>query len=405
MRYLTLYIEISVLCVMLLVIIALQSSVRLNNPNYKRSYINAVVCTMFYVSFDCISRVASYGKGREYIDLLYVFKSMYFVSETVMGYLWFVYFEYVLGKGEEYQKRKEVLNSIVMFFVFINFFICVINSQTGIVFYYDKDLTFHLGSHYVLQIVLAYIYLITGSFQAFSKLFSSDEVIDRRKHATLAVVPFIPILFSIIQIKFNWMPLISASVTIVSLLIFFATQEDLISKDTVTALNNNREFMRRMYDEVAKLRDDNFAVIYLLVFEIDKIDVIGREQGNDEVGKKLKAFAKIIEDLSVDANRKAIVGRIKVNEFALFMKIYYRESEPDKQLYEERAIIRELKSDIKNAVARYNAREEQLYNLDVNIGVSRYKIEKNGVPNCFKEAEENMKKDRISKEQIKRAVI
>ena len=77
----------------------------------------------------------------------------------------------------------------------------------------------------------------------------------------------------------------------------------------------------------------------------------------------------------------------------------------DKQLYEERAIIRELKSDIKNAVARYNAREEQLYNLDVNIGVSRYKIEKNGVPNCFKEAEENMKKDRISKEQIKRAVI
>ncbi|SER43999.1 GGDEF domain-containing protein, diguanylate cyclase (c-di-GMP synthetase) or its enzymatically inactive variants [Lachnobacterium bovis] len=404
MMYLALYIEISVLCIVLLIIVALQSSVRLNDSGYKRSYINAVVCTMSYVSVDCVSRIIHYGNGQLNMDLLYVFKSMYFISETVMGYLWFVYFEFVLDKGEEYTKNKEMMDAVALFFIFVNFFICVINSQTGFIYYYDKNMEYHIGNCYVLQIVFAYLYLITGSFQAFCMLIFTEKNIERTKYGTLALFPYIPIIFSIIQMRFNWMPLISVSVTVTSLLIFFATQEDLISKDAVTSLNNNREFLRRMYAEVEKLKDDNFVVIYLLVFEINKLDLRDREQRSRETGKKLKAFAKILEDVSVDANRKAIVGRIKGNEFALFMKIYHKESEKEKQKNEERTIIRELKIDLNNAIARYNAKEEVDYNLDVNIGFARYKIEKNGVNNAFLEAEGKMYKDRISKEQIKRVV-
>lgn len=410
LTYLSFYIEINVFCIAILLSLAIHYSLKTTEINTKASYFKATLATIIYIFMDCTVAILERDTAIRSMDSLYVFKSIYFMLEAIVGYLWFCYFEYAIGFGIEFNKVKEKVELVASFLMFIDFFLCVINSETGFIFYYTEEYEYHLGKFYLIQVAIGYIYLLAASIQAIIRSIQKKYVLEREKNLAIATVPLLPAILGFSLIRFIWLPIVSVCIVFAVFVVFLNVQEELISSDSITSLYNRKEFFRRLNNVIIERKEgasdenvddlENSNALVLFLFSIDQLKSINEKYGVDEGNNALISVANILDSASKDAKRKGVVARIDSNKFAMYFKIVHHEIKSDAKEFEERSRIMELKNDVNSALKQNYARTERKYKLSLSIGIEKYDDSVKSYMDFIKRAEKKLEIDKKSKEMF-----
>lgn len=175
--------------------------------------------------------------------------AFYFIFLNVMILLWFFYSETIQQSQLVASKRSRLICCIPT----IVFTLLTLGSFfTGWIFYIDANGTYHRGNLFLLQYLVPLMYALFTSGKALY-LFNKKENYERRDQLkTLAIFPIPIIATALFQLCFPKSLSLSIGFPLGTLLVYMSTQENKISMDTLTQLNNRGEMTRYL---AAKIRN------------------------------------------------------------------------------------------------------------------------------------------------------
>ena len=99
-------------------------------------------------------------------------KTVYFFSTALMCFCWFVYFEHLQGSPFVKSRRNVLISSSL---VWIMGALLLVNLFTGI-FFYVKGGTYYRGPWFILQYILAYVYVFAACGKALVGVFHEKNL-------------------------------------------------------------------------------------------------------------------------------------------------------------------------------------------------------------------------------------
>lgn len=214
--------------------------------------------------------------------LSFVINSAYHIFTGVVCYLWFLFSE--SAQNSRIVKSKAgIIISMLPFLVLVA--LVGLSAKYSLIFYIDSEGVYHRGSHYILLIVICYVYLLSTSLKALVKSFVKKNYADRQHYQTLASFCVMPAFAGFLQVLFVGSPMLSAGLAFASLQVYMDSMEQLISVDPMTLLNNKRQ-MEKHLDSRIKNHSDK-TNLYVFIMDLDyfkKInDTYGHVEGDEAI--------------------------------------------------------------------------------------------------------------------------
>lgn len=348
-----LYLEINIICILLLGYLLTKyrdAQVLYYNLLLFRRFLatGVLLCLMevFWIFVDG----ATFTGAR---DLNWLVNCLYYVLCSICAYFWYVFAEQELDSETRQSQWHKFLLALPLVLVL---FIDLASVQTGWVFSLNAANHWQRGPYYFIHVLIdcGYILIITG--RIFMKALATDLYEVRGKLMALTYFA-IPASVGIILSQFlAGYTLTEVGLTLSALFFYLNLQEQQVSLDTLTRLNNRNEFQRVLHD---KLKFYNPAQpLYLLVLDIDKFKQINDKYGHIEGDKALKQVAKVLQE--VGSTYDCFISRFGGDEFILLCEA------------EQEERIRQLCADIKSALAASKARNGTPYKLELSIGYAAY---------------------------------
>lgn len=348
-----LYAEINVLCIVMMTII-LVSAIRFtfDSSVKKRLFVGSVICGILANLFDLFWNFILKSEGETLFTAAWVVNIFYFSAFAVAGWFWFLYSE-ALEHGGTLKKSVVVIStfpmSVLVFFLILTRF-------NGCLFYIDDNGVYHRGALFALQYVLSYGYVILTSLRCFIAFIRNG----RFRHDELLITMSIaapPVVFGVVQLMFQALPIISVGSMISYLLVFVNTLQLIVSVDPLTGISNRRDFLRRLDALTGNLKKNK--KLYLLFMDVDSFKKINDFFGHENGDRVLKAVAYSLSLLC--ENTDGICGRYGGDEFICAQILDKKE--------DIMPIVRTLHSFVEERCAKETIRCE----VGVSIGVTAYR--------------------------------
>ena len=278
---------------------------------------------------------------------------LYYALCSICAYCWYIFAEQELYSETRQPWGHKFLLALPLVLVL---FIDLASVQTGWVFSLDATNHWQRGPYYLIHVLIGcgYILIITG--RIFVKALATDLYEVRCKLMGLTYFA-IPASIGVILSQFlAGYTLTEVGLTLSALLFYLNLQEQQISLDTLTRLNNRNEFQRVLQDKLKFFNPE--MPLYLLVLDIDEFKQINDKYGHIEGDKALKRVAKVLQE--VGSAYDCFISRFGGDEFILLCEA------------EQEERIRELCADIKSTLAASRAKDGTPYNLELSIGYAAY---------------------------------
>ena len=146
LNYTLMYLEINLISIVLVALIHYKTG-GLTKMVAQRNFAMAIDAEMIFFLSDTMCVTMYYGLFTYIPALVFFFKTVYFLSTSLMCFYWFVYFEHLQGTPFV-KNRKRVLESSVL--VWVMGILLVINIFTGCCFYIDEDGVYNRGKLFIL---------------------------------------------------------------------------------------------------------------------------------------------------------------------------------------------------------------------------------------------------------------
>lgn len=238
---------------------------------------------------------------------------IYFVTCVEIPYLWTLYVEFRLT-DDELSLRKKARLFLPPLFIFL---VVLFSSPfTGWIFYIDAHNIYHRGSLYFIQILVSLFYLVYPSIRALKMGLKTKIDYDRKAFMTIASFTVYPILATTIQILIYGLPVVNFATVLSELIIFINVQNQQISLDALTKINNRGQFNRYLDIKIKNVRKEN--TLYMLLLDIDHFKSI-----NDSWGHKMgdQALVDMADILKKICNKyQAFVARYGGDEFTIILE-------------------------------------------------------------------------------------
>lgn len=187
----------------------------------------------------------------------------------------------------ENNEKRDFYKSILALPLYLNTFICMLSYRTGWIFFVDAQNQYTRGKLFILPTIVSMIYFV---IMAITAVKSSAEY-DRDDVKEIAMLLFIPVLGTIIQLIFKDLLLIWISTSMSLLLYYIYLRELQFKYDIQTGIRNRAAFEKEM--EKYLNADKNAAIIMADLNNLKKVnDKLGHKAG-DEI---IKCAAKTLED-------------------------------------------------------------------------------------------------------------
>lgn len=269
-----------------------------------------------------------------------------------MGYIWFRY-------SENIQQSKFALNKKYRIFAFIPVIILVLltvlSYQNHLLFYIDADNVYHRGPAYSFQLILAYGYVIFTAVKTYFLSLKAEDYHKKIELRTLSTFIIPTIITGFLQVFFPRYPILCVGNTFGILYIYLTLQEQLVSIDALTQLNNRNQLFQ--YLSVKLRHPSENSSIYLFMLDVNKFKLINDQYGHTEGDRALQLVADCLKKTCNQKN--FFISRYGGDEFTIVGEL-----SEDKQVNEVAERIQEAISQIKTP-----------YPLSLSIGYAKYSSE------------------------------
>jgi len=202
---------------------------------------------------------------------------------------------------------------VVAVFLVINFF-------TGAIWTFDENNVYSRGPLYFVSAICQYISFVTVLFRA---LFMKKEMrtTSRREklRSGVIVLCLLTLAFGLLQIfTAGKLSLHCFGITAGVFIIFIRFQDDQITNDTLTGLNNRYALDTYIVDKMIDYSDGQHGGrrLYLIMMDVDRFKRINDLYGHIEGDKALKCVASNLKKMGADHRGTLFLARFGGDEFA-----------------------------------------------------------------------------------------
>ena len=189
-----LYLEINLAASLLVLFIRIKT-IGISRMVSQRNFSMAIDAEIVFFLSDTVAVLIVYGLLPFSRFGLMAAKTVYFFSTALMCFFWFIYFEHMQGSAFVADRKKVLLSSCLVWVLAV---LLIVNLFTGIFFYLDEDNVYRRGPLFVVQYILAYIYVFIACGHAFFGLRKEKSLSRRRLLRSLALFPVAPAIAGIL---------------------------------------------------------------------------------------------------------------------------------------------------------------------------------------------------------------
>lgn len=346
-----LYLEINLMA-SLLVIFICHKTLGISKMVSQRNFSHAITAEIVFFLSDTAAALISCGILPLGEAGLIAAKTVYFFSTALMCFCWFIYFEHMRGSLFVNSKKKILVSSCLVWIMGV---LLLVNLFTGI-FFYVEDGVYRRGTWFVLQYLLAYVYVFGASGHAMAGINKKENLSQKKLLTSLALFPIAPAGAGIIQFIFPQLPVACAALSFATLILYQNWVDDMISVDPLTRLSNRKQLA--FHYEQWQRRDEPTA-LYLLLVDADRFKEINDKYGHTQGDAALVMIADTLRISCEGMHYKANIARYGGDEFVILVRA---------DIIEE---IKQIKKRVYRNLADITARCELPYNLSVSIGITK----------------------------------
>lgn len=247
-------------------------------------------------------------RGAKNMD---TFLNLVFSNLTgLIGFLWLAYTDYKVNEDEEQLKRN--IRWYVIPFVLFSL-LTFISSWTGWIYPLSAHSIHHRGRYHVIQMIVSYGYLGWAAYEAWTACKRTEQKYLKTEYCTLAHFIVFPMIGGILQEFVSGYPLFLAGIAISILMVFIKTQNQQITRDGLTGINNRR-YLNKYLDTKICNRHRKKKLFFVLM-DIDSFKEINDTYGHIEGDAAIIRVAGILKEVCCGGND--FLARYGGDEFAI----------------------------------------------------------------------------------------
>lgn len=218
-----------------------------------------------YILFDMIWTLSDGADGTLGIAANWISNAVSFSLFAIACLIWFIYSETMQGSRLVTSRYRVVLVTLPTALVVV---LAFTSYWTHALFYIDSQGVYRRGFAYMIQPIVSYCYVIHTSLHAFVQSRRVESLQTKAIYRTLAFFAIPALVGGTFQIVYS-VPGLCVGIMISMLLLYIICQEQLISTDPLTGLNNRNRFetyMLSLFSNVDQAED-----VYLLMMDADAL--------------------------------------------------------------------------------------------------------------------------------------
>ena len=300
-----------------------------------------------YIFFDMIWTLSDGVSTPVGITANWISNAVSFSLFAIACLIWFFYSETVQGSRLLTARYRVALVTLPTVLVVV---LAFTSYWTHAMFYIDARGVYRRGALYMIQPIVSYCYIIYTSLHAFIQTRKVESLQKKAIYRTLAFFAVPALVGGTFQVLFS-VPGLCVGITLSILLLYIIYQEQLISTDPLTGLNNRNRFETYMLSLFSNA--DQAEDVYLLMMDADGFKQINDRYGHVEGDHALQVISATLKEVCSASG--GFIARYGGDEFVVLQKAAA-----------EQDII-----DLCSAINDELARAEVPYLLRMSIGYAR----------------------------------
>ena len=305
-------IEIFLLSMIVLIGLAVRSRRSLFSSTQQLLFSMLGYTSAAYILFDMIWVLLDGVDGALGIAVNWVSNAVSFSLFAIVCLIWFIYSETVQGSRLLASRYRVVLVASPTVLVVV---LAFTSYWTHALFYIDSQGVYSRGPAYMIQPIVSYCYVLHTSLHAFVQSRRVESLQTKTIYRTLAFFAIPALVGGTFQVVYS-LPGLCVGIMISILLLYIVFQEQLISTDPLTGLNNRNRFetyILSLFSNVDQAKD-----VYLLVMDADGFKQINDRYGHVEGDHALQVISAALKEVCSASG--SFIARYGGDEFVVLQK-------------------------------------------------------------------------------------
>lgn len=351
---LALYAEVCLFCIVLLLLIYTRMRRGFDQRSYVVLFRRVLSSNIFLFVLDAVW-VYTNSAAIRFPLLFLIVNALYFAQTGIVGYFWFCYSETLQRSGILRSSKGRFLSLVPLSILAL---LSLVSIKTGWLFSVSADGHYARGPLYFVQALIAYGYIAFTAGKALYIATHTRSYPRRMEYRTLAAYLIPSFLLGIAQIFTFRMPLMCVGNTLGALVAFINFQDQMISVDPLTKLNNRNHMMHVLSHGIGCYDEKESASLYLVIMDVDYFKHINDHYGHVEGDAALVRVANALR--TACRSPDCSLFRYGGDEFILLCRA--RKNERIPMLCER----------IHETLHRLNEQANAPYHLSLSIGTAPY---------------------------------
>lgn len=305
-------IEIFLLCMIILIGLAVRSRRSLFSSTQQLLFSMLGYTSAAYIFFEMIWTLSDGVSTPVGITANWISNAVSFSLFAIACLIWFFYSETMQGSRLLTTPYRVVLLTLPTALVVV---LAFTSYWTHAMFYIDARGVYRRGALYMIQPIVSYCYVIYTSLHAFIQARKVESLQKKAIYRTLAFFAVPALVGGTFQIVYS-VPGLCVGIMISMLLLYIICQEQLISTDPLTGLNNRNRFetyMLSLFSNVDQAED-----VYLLMMDADGFKQINDRYGHVEGDHALQVISAALKEVCSASG--GFIARYGGDEFVVLQK-------------------------------------------------------------------------------------
>jgi|GEM_PF-1333449 len=378
-----LYAGSNIFCIIILAAIYYQLSVNIGQQTsiimFKRVALSMIFMVLLDIAWEFFY---IYPVPQEYRILVYLVNVAYSMLSNLVMFFW-LFFVGEQTYGTRDRKRFSRFLPLLLLPIIASGLITMTTCFNGCIFSFDAEGHYIQGPLYILFLAIPYIYVILSTVDIALDFRTIKNRQDKKSSIMLFAFIIFPTLGVLVGYFFTELPAIWPMFTFALLIVFFNLQNEQMSMDGLTGINNRRRFDNYLDEKLEKAKDDGSAIC-LIMSDLDEFKKINDTFGHNTGDEALKETADIL--MEICNGNKTFFARYGGDEFAIIHNVA-NETE-----------AKEFLKEIRTAFESKAKKENTEYKLSLSTGMGFTSLQNlKGAAELIKEADHNLYKEKRSR--------
>lgn len=269
---------------------------------------------ILFTTFLCISDIFAWSCNGKFFPgvriILELSNMVYYAAITWTCYAWLNYVNVTIQNLEYDHRKRMVISAIPV--VTMTVIICL-NPFTHFLFSFDDANTYARGNGVLLHWLISWGYLLFATGQVLARIRKAKTKLERKSYYPLLWFIVMPVIAAIAQMFFYGMTAMQCGITLSTVMISFGNQQEQISSDPLTGLNNRKALENYLSNRLMK-QGQQFVVLFC---DIDHFKAINDTLGHAKGDIVLKRVAGVLRRACGRATEPLFLCRYGGDEFVI----------------------------------------------------------------------------------------